>query len=90
MIKTDNLKLALKNVNTRQLLAEILAECGVFRPNIRTGEEAAYKEGKRAIGLNIINSLFTIDVEAFTLLHKEHFARCEREQVEREKDGGRE
>lgn len=68
----------------RETLWRIIGHCNVFGNSFR-GEDShlsAFEEGKRAVGLFIIQELFTSNKNSFTLLQSEAIKRAER--IERE------
>lgn len=55
----------------RRLIWKILAEAGVFRSSFTGNSETFYNEGRRRIGLFILNEIMTVKPEAFTQMQQE-------------------
>lgn len=62
---------ALGNANTRYLLRWVLDRAGLFEPSFTGNSGTFYNEGKRDLGLELVNLLNEIDPYEFVRLMKE-------------------
>lgn len=75
----DQVAFVLGDARSRAFVWEMLSRCGVFGASF-TGEPltTAFNEGKRHVGLNLMETLLTSNSNAFTLMRDEHILRQER------------
>lgn len=78
-VQKDNMRVLLGTEEGREVLWRILEECGIYRP-----VADMIGEGKRRVGLWLLEEVFTADDEAYTILRKEAVARdkSRRQQIE--------
>ena len=72
------LKMLLDSVHGRAVIWRILSQCGVYRTSFTGDSETFFKEGKRAVGLWLLDELFEADPAAFSLMQKEATDRGDR------------
>lgn len=73
----EHLRRLLETYGGRYVVWHEIAECGVYTGSFR-GEEthwSAFAEGKRAVGLSLINKVFTADPNAYAVMRSENEAR---------------
>lgn len=87
--EVEDLRGILATYGGRSFVWSLLADCGVYADTHR-GEhthDAAYVSGKRAIGLSLIEKVFTADPNAYTVMRLESSDRAKLEQERRAKQG---
>lgn len=80
---TEDLREILKGPGGRRVVWSVLEECGVYADTFR-GEDthaSSYEQGKRKVGLTLLEKVFTADPNAYTLMRHEAVMRAK----EREK-----
>jgi hypothetical protein len=75
--ETDDeyLRVVISTYEGRALVWRILALAGVFRSSFTGDVHTYYNEGKRGIGLEIIEILNTVDPQALVLMQDENIMR---------------
>lgn len=56
----------------RNILWRLLASTGVYRVSFTGNSETFFKEGRRSVGLSILDAIFDADVKAYTLMQEEN------------------
>ena len=68
----------------RFLLWQEMTECGVYSTSFSEGNPhlTSYNEGRRSVGLALLDLLFTVDPSAYTIMRQEAEDRDKLEQLE--------
>ena len=76
----SDIRFILKSCEGRRFLWKVMAAAGVFRTSFRGGssDQTAFNEGKRSIGLDILNSLIEANPKSFTQMQEEYQSDLER------------
>jgi hypothetical protein len=67
----EEVKQVLSTVSGRATIWRILDWCGVYRTSFTGNSETFFNEGKRNIGLKLIEEIFASDKNAFYLMSRE-------------------
>lgn len=60
-----DLKFLLNTPQGLRVLWGLIAKCGIYEPSFTGGSETFYKEGKRAIGLELRKEILACDPDAY-------------------------
>jgi hypothetical protein len=72
-IEKDDLVFLLSHRQGRRYLWRLMAKCGVYQISaVTSGSTTYYNEGRREIGLNILNEIMEFDPESYLLMIKEN------------------
>lgn len=71
--ETDDMRKVLETVEGRRVLWKILSQCGVFRSSVEhSGSMTYFNEGRRDIGLFLINEINNANSVSFSNMMKEN------------------
>lgn len=71
--ETNDLRAVLSSVSGRRFIWRLLERGGVFRSsfNAESDSYTAFNEGRRNLGLLVLNDILEADLDAFTLMQRE-------------------
>lgn len=87
--EVEAVRLLLQDEYGRRALWQVLEHAGLYQLSFRPGssaEETAFREGRRSVGLYVLNLIFTANPEAYTILRTEAAARAERKRLTLERE----
>lgn len=70
--ETLDLQAILDKPGGRKFMWRLLQECGVYRTSFTGNSATFYNEGKRAVGLFVLNEIMEASPEAYLLMQKEN------------------
>jgi len=56
----------------RNILWRLLEQTGVYKPSFTGNSETFFKEGRRSVGLAILDMIFDADIKAYGLMQEEN------------------
>ena len=81
-LQREELRVLLSNYGGRAFYWRLLGECGVYKRSFTGDNVTFFNEGKRHIGLWMMEELFTSCPEMFILMQSEALKREERDKLE--------
>ncbi len=83
--ETNDLRAVLSSASGRRFVWRLLERSGVFRSSFNAVSDSytAFNEGRRNLGLRVLNDILEADPDAFTLMQKE--AKVQADLARREK-----
>ncbi len=79
----SDLRYVAKSVEGRRLLWQIMSESGIFLSSFnKESNIAAFQEGRRSVGLNVLHSIFDAKASLFGQMQEEHASEFKREEIE--------
>ena len=85
MIDINSLKLILNSQEGRQVLWEIMAECGTFQNAFTGNSQTFFLLGKQFIGQMLLGEINSIDYKLFQTMQDEAFLRVQIQKEQKEK-----
>lgn len=76
--EVEDLKVILATAGGRAFIWRFLSYCGVYRTSYTGNSTTFFNEGKRQVGLHLLDEVFEADPNAFTKMQTEAVARGER------------
>lgn len=76
--EVEQLKMLLASSDGRAVLWRVLSQAGVYRVSFDGTVHTYFKEGKRAVGLWLLDEIFEADPAAFAIMQREATERGER------------
>ena len=73
----EELRQILSTVGGRAFVWRTLEKCGVYRTSFTGNSTTFFNEGKRSIGLELIEDVFAADIHAYTRMRQEAVERTE-------------
>lgn len=84
-LQKEQLRVLLQNYNARSFYWRLLSECGIYKRSFTGDNVTFFNEGKRHIGLWLLEELFEASPEAYAQMQSEALQREARDKLEMSK-----